>query len=148
MWSWKSNVSRTFASCAASLVLAAFAVMLAAERSSGFARDREPTGASGDVRRNPPLKEENHLGATVSIRVTLEGITSYNDYLELKTALLKSEGVDKLVIESEAPSLISLSVRYAGEPKSLIDKLNGYFSKKYRIKEKGGGEISISRSGD
>ncbi len=90
------------------------------------------------------MKEENHLGATVAISVTLEGITSYNDVLELKTGLLKSDGVDKVTLDTEAPGLITYTVRYAGEPKSLIEKLGGFFGKKYRIKEKGGSEISVS----
>lgn len=29
-----------------------------AERSSGLARDREPVGGSGDLRRNPPLRDD------------------------------------------------------------------------------------------
>ena len=92
--------------------------------------------------------QENHSEATISIKVILVGVTSYNDYLEIKTGILKSEGVDKVILDAEAPGLVSLTVKYAGEPNSLIEKLTAFFPKKYSMKEKrssaGGTEITIA----
>ena len=127
MWSWKSNGSKTFALWAASLLLAAASVPSALAQES---------------------REENHIGATTRIGVTLAGITSYNDFLELRTALAKTDGVDKVILESEAPGLISLTVRYAGETRGLIESLSTFFPNKYKITEKNqktGSELSISK---
>lgn len=79
--------------------------------------------------------------------MTLIGITSFRDFQEIKAALTQSEGMEKVSLETEAPGLITFSLRYAGEPGSLIEKLNAFFPKKYAIKEKhtrGGTEITIS----
>jgi hypothetical protein len=94
-------------------------------------------------------REETHAGVTVDLAVTLVGITSYQDFQELRAGLHKSEGVSKVVLVSEAPGLIMFNVTYAGEAVSLIDKLSAFFPKKYHMKEKrlpgGGTEVNISR---
>ncbi|HSA60096.1 MAG TPA: hypothetical protein VLJ37_10480 [bacterium] len=85
---------------------------------------------------------------TVDLAVTLSGITSFQDFQELRAGLLKSEGVSKVNLVSEAPGLITLNVTYAGEAVSLIDKLSSFFPKKYNMKEKrlpgGGTEVSVT----
>lgn len=128
MSSWRSSGSKISGFCVASLILL-FLIP-------------DSFGRSGEV------GEESHGGATISIKVSLIGVTSYNDFLEIKTGLLKSEGVEKVTIDSEAPGVIGLSVRYAGEPKSLIEKLAAFFPTKYRMTEKrlprGGTEINIA----
>lgn len=124
---------------AVSLLLTALVQVVGVERSAGLARDRE---------QSPPL-EESHAGATINLLVTLVGITSYQDFQELKVGLGKSEGVSKVALDSETPGLITLKVTYAGEAVGLIEKLSAFFPKKYDIKEKrlpsGGTEVSISR---
>lgn len=96
--------------------------------------------------------EETHIEASIGLRVTLLGITAYRDMQEIRAAVSQSEGVQKITLDSEAPGLITFFVRYAGEPGSLIDKLNVLFSKKYAIKLKnlssGIAEINISRLAD
>lgn len=96
-----------------------------------------------------PNLEENHTGITLDIAVTLAGITSFQDFQEVRAALLKSEGVSKVVLVSEAPGLISFQVTFAGEAMGLIDKLTAFFPKKYVMKEKrlpgGGSEVNIIR---
>ena len=62
--------------------------------------------------------------------------------------MTKTDGVDTVAVETEAPGLVTLSVRYAGETKGLIDSLLGFFPKKYKIIEKNlktGSEINISK---
>ena len=92
--------------------------------------------------------EITHSGVTIDLTVTLVGVTSFQDFQELRAGLLKSEGVEKVSLVSEAPGLVVFQVTYAGEAVSLIDKLSAFFPKKYAIKEKrlpkGGTEISIS----
>jgi hypothetical protein len=93
-------------------------------------------------------QEENHLGVTTEIAVTLSGITSYRDFIEIRTALAKTEGVDRVTLNQEAPGLIALSVRYEGETKSLVDSLVAVFPAKYRFKEKNlktGSELNITK---
>jgi hypothetical protein len=100
--------------------------------------------AQGAKETTPPVK------ATLVLRVTLVGIVSYQDFREIRAALAQSEGMEKVTLETEAPGLITFSLRYDGEPGSLIEQLNGFFPQKYSIKEKhtsGGTEISISRVG-
>ena len=120
---------KIFGSCVVSLFLLVLS-------GTSLARPQEDVG------------QENHSEATINIKVTLIGVTSYNDYLEIKTGLLKSEGVDKVILDAEAPGLVSLTVKYAGEPNSLIEKLTAFFPKKYSMKEKrssaGGTEITIA----
>lgn len=99
----------------------------------------------------PSKKEETQTPplATLVLRVTLIGITSYHDFKELKAALMQSEGMEKVTLETEAPGLVTFSLRYGGEPGSLIEQLHGFFPKRYSIKEKhtsGGTEITISSS--
>ncbi len=95
--------------------------------------------------------EESHGGVTIDLAVTLSGITSFQDFQELRAGLFKSEGVSKVALVSEAPGLITFNVTYAGEAVSLIDKLSAFFPKKYNMKEKrlpgGGTEVSISLKG-
>lgn len=124
MWFWRSRGSKIFAWWLASLLLTAFAA---------FAQEG---------------REENHLGATTRIGVTLAGITSYNDYLEIRTALAKTDGVDRVVLDTEAPGLITMTVRYAGEARGLIESLSTFFPKKYKITEKNlktGSELNITK---
>lgn len=99
-----------------------------------------------------PQEEKDPLPqAKLLLKVTLVGISSYHDFKEIKTALAQAEGVEKVALETEAPGVIGLRVRYAGEPRSLIDKLSTFFPGKYSFKEKGGGggavEMTISRLG-
>ncbi len=94
-------------------------------------------------------KGTDEVQPTVRLQVTLSGITSYNDFQEIRAALSQSEGVEKVSVDTEAPGLVTLNVKYAGEPRSLVDKLIVFFPTKYVIKEKdlpsGVREISISR---
>ena len=87
--------------------------------------------------------------ATLSLQVTLVGITAYGDFQEIRAALSQSEGVEKLSIETEAPGLVTFSLRYSGEPKSLMEKLHAFFPEKYSFHEKhlpsGTREITVSR---
>jgi hypothetical protein len=93
-------------------------------------------------------REETHTGVTIDLTVTLSGITSFQDFQEIRAGLLKSAGVSKVALVSEAPGLIAFRVTYAGEAVSLIDKLSAFFPKKYHMKEKrlpsGGTEVNIT----
>lgn len=126
MWSWRSKGSKIFGWWLASLLLAA------------------PTlSAQGEGE-----KEQDHLAATTRIAVTLSGIASYNDFLEIRTALAKTEGVDRVILETEAPGLITMTVRYAGEARGLIESLSTFFPQKYKITEKNlksGSELNITK---
>jgi hypothetical protein len=105
-----------------------------------FARDREE-GSGGFTQER----------TTLEITVALVGITAYQDSLEIKTGLLKTEGVQKVSVDTEAPGFITYKVTYAGEAMSLIDKLSNFFPKKYDFREKrlpgGGTEVDVSRRG-
>lgn len=87
--------------------------------------------------------------ATLGLQVTLVGITAYGDFQEIRAALSQSEGVGKLSLETEAPGLVTFSIRYSGEPRSLIEKLHAFFPDKYTLQEKhlpsGAREITVSR---
>jgi len=138
MWSWRSKESKLFGFFLVSLVF--FMPVLAHTRPEKKA-ERKAEKTSG--------KEENHLGATTDIGVTLSGITTYNDFLEIRTALLKTDGVDRVILEAEAPGLISMTVRYAGEARGLIESLSTFFPKKYKFTEKTlktGSELNITKS--
>ncbi len=135
MWFWRSRGSRVFGLWLVSAVLL---------MSLGLsAKPEKKTEKSAKT-------EENHLGATTDLRVTLEGITTYNDFLEIRAALAKTDGVDKVMVDAEAPGLITLTVRYAGEARGLIESLTTFFPKKYRFTEKNlktGSEINVSKAG-
>jgi hypothetical protein len=94
------------------------------------------------------VTEQDHLEASIALRVVLINITSYHDMQEIRAALSQAESVTRITLDSEAPGLITYNVRYAGEPLGLIDKLNVFFSKKYTITQKnissGTAEIDIS----
>lgn len=85
-----------------------------------------------------------------AIQVTLTGINAFSDFQEIQSALSKMENVEKLTRESEAPGLLILSMKYFGDSKNLVEKLNTVFLKKYAITEKGlpsgGKEISLSKN--
>lgn len=85
--------------------------------------------------------------ASLVLRLTLQGIASYGNFREIRAALAKSEKMEKVSLVSEAPGLITFDLRYAGEPKGLIEELQVFFPKKYSMKEKnfrsGGAEIII-----
>src|SRR3989338_4386364 len=89
--------------------------------------------------------------ALLGLQVTLAGVTSFQDFREIRAALSQSEGVEKLSLDSEAPGLVTFRVQYTGEPASLIEKLEAFFPKKYSMREKplpsGYREITISRTG-
>ena len=115
---------------------ASFLLLFASSSASAFAQ--ESKGAA----ETPPR-------ATLVLKVTLIGITSYRDFREIRAALAQSEGMEKVTLETEAPGLVTFSLRYGGEPGSLIEQLHGFFPKRYSIKEKhtsGGTEITISSS--
>jgi hypothetical protein len=141
----------SFSRSKGSIISAFFAVslILAGEWSSGLARDRE--GGSGDVRRNPPVGDFTQEGATLDIMVALVGITAFQDSQEIRAGLLKTEGVKKVAVDTEAPGFITYRVTYTGEAMSLIDKLSNFFPKKYDFREKrlpsGGTEVDVSRKG-
>jgi hypothetical protein len=134
MWSWRSSASTISRWLAVASFIGPLALAVSVE-----AAGRKPA----------PNLEQSHEGLTLDIAVTLVGITAFQDFQELRAGLLKSEGVSKVAIDSEAPGLISMKVTYAGEPMSLIDKLSNFFPKKYDIREKrlpgGGTEVSVSR---
>ncbi|HEX5038256.1 MAG TPA: hypothetical protein VFX30_13950 [bacterium] len=98
-----------------------------------------------------PKEEISHEGATLDIIVALVGITAFQDSQEIRAGLLKTEGVQKVSVDTEAPGLITYRVTYAGEAMSLIDKLSNFFPKKYDFREKrlpgGGTEVDVSRKG-
>ncbi len=73
---------------------------------------------------------------TLRVKVTLVGLTVYRDFQEIKAALLKSQGSEKVSLDSEAPGLITFDVAYAGEPKSLADQIQAFFPQKYKITQK------------
>ncbi len=126
MWSWRSKGSKIFGWWLASLLLMTTTLF-----------------AQGEGE-----KEPDHLGATTRIAVTLSGIASYNDFLEIRTALAKTEGVDRVILETEAPGLITMTVRYAGEARGLIESLSTFFPQKYKITEKNlkaGSELNITK---
>lgn len=89
--------------------------------------------------------------ATVGLKVTLVGINSYPDFQAIRAALTQSEGVEKITLDTEAPGVVTFQVRYEGEPRSLIEKLEAFFPKKYSMVEKhlpsGFREITISNRG-
>lgn len=105
-------------------------------------------GASLNAAPPKPATEQDHLQASITLRVVLINITSYRDMQEIRAALAQAEGMQRITLDSEAPGLITFNLRYAGEPLSLIDKLNLFFSKKYNITQKnissGTAEIDIS----
>jgi hypothetical protein len=115
---WKSNVSKTFTSWA----LASVCVFLL----GGVVR----VYAAGTS------LEENHAKATQDLVVTLSGLTAYSEFQEIRAALTKTEGVDKIAVDQEAPGFVMLRVSYAGEARGLIDSLETFFPKKYAIQEK------------
>jgi len=84
------------------------------------------------------------------IQITLTGINSFSDFQEIQSALAKMEGVAQLTRDSEAPGLLILSMKYAGDSKGLIEKLNTVFLKKYTVTEKnlpsGVKELTLSKS--
>lgn len=130
MWSWRSKGSKIFGWWLASLLLAV------------------PTLFAQGQGEKEPGTLNDHLGATTRIAVTLSGIASYNDFLEIRTALAKTEGVDRVILETEAPGLITMTVRYAGEARGLIESLSTFFPKKYKITEKNlrsGSELNITK---
>jgi hypothetical protein len=93
-------------------------------------------------------EEISHEGATLDITVALVGITAFQDSQEIRAGLLKTDGVQKVVVNSEAPGLITYRVTYAGEAMSLIDKLSNFFPKKYDMREKRlsrGTEVDITK---
>ena len=145
---WKTGRIMSFSRSSGSIISAfcVLSLILVGEQSSGLARDRE---GGSDVRRNPPIREFTQEGATLDISVTLVGITSFQDSQEIRAGLLKTEGVRKVVVDAEAPGLITYRVTYAGEAMGLIGKLSNFFPKKYDMREKrlpsGGTEVNISR---
>ena len=96
-------------------------------------------------------EEISHEGVTLEISVALVGITAFQDSQEIRAGLLKTEGVQKVSVDTEAPGLITYRVVYAGEAMSLIDKLSNFFPKKYDFREKrlpaGGTEVNVTRKG-
>ncbi len=116
---WKSSASRIFTW--RTLVSALLAVVIL---------------KTGDARAAGSSQEENHAKATQDLVVTLSGLTAYSEFQEIRAALMKTEGMDKVVIDQEAPGFVMLKASYAGEAHGLIESLETYFPKKYTIKEK------------
>lgn len=137
MWSWKWNGSRLLKRRSSRLVQKLLAVNF-------FILLGIQAGYVPKV----SAVEDNHLGASLTLKLTLIGLSSYRDMQEIRAAILQSEGVQKMSLDSEAPGLITFVVKYAGEPVSLIEKLDLFFSKKYKITQKnsssGISEVNIS----
>ena len=100
--------------------------------------------------KNPESTPASEGAATLKISLTLVGVTAYADYQEIRAALVQSTGVAQTDLVAEAPGLITLEVRYEGEPQGLADKLAGFFDKKYKIEVKdlfsGRREIVLSKT--
>ena len=133
MWCWRSNGSNHFKFLTVSLSLFFFLGL---------------GGISYSASKPDKSQETVPHVATLQVKVTLIGLTAYHDFQGLKAALLKSEGAEKVSLDSEAPGLISFKVEYAGEPGSLIDQLKAFFPEKYKITQKqlpsGMAEINIA----
>lgn len=86
--------------------------------------------------------------ASRSLQVSLVDITSYNEFQEIQAGLSKIDGIERLSLDAEAPGLQRMSLRYTGELKVLMDKLEEIFVHKYLLGEKrlpsGLQEITIS----
>ena len=129
--------------------------------SPGQAPDPNPRQAAGNLptstegalrgRLQPASPVEGATRApTTEVRAIFLEITSYEDYKEVRALLTKTEGVQNVSLDSEAPGLISLNVTYAGNPTALYDALAASTNQKFSIKQKllpsGTTELTFTKS--
>ena len=74
--------------------------------------------------------------AASAVQVVLLQIDSYPESQEIRTVLLKQEGVYRVQVRSETPKLITLEVDYSGDPTRLTAALKASIGDRYSIQQK------------
>lgn len=69
-------------------------------------------------------------------RVILLGVTSYEDYKDIRSLIAKTEGVQTVSLETEAPGVIGLKVSYIGDASTFYDALTVAADQKFFIRQK------------
>ena len=85
----------------------------------------------------------------VLFRLVLIDLTSFPDIQEIRSALQKADGVEKVTPVEEAPGVITWEVQSDAELVSLVEKLTGIFGTKYTFRQKtlsnGTVEINVTK---
>ena len=87
----------------------------------------------------------------ISRKTALTGDDGWAMVTGFGAALSQAEGMERLSLDTEAPGLIAFGVKYAGEPRHLVERLGLLFPQKYSVQEKnlpsGAAEVILSREG-